>query len=308
MRFHGFDLNLLVVLDSLLKTRSVSDTARALNVTQPAISIALRKLREQFHDEILVLQGNVMIPTALAESLQDEVTKALLGLRSMLDNTGAFDPTTAERSFVIQATDYVIESFLVDALRRIDDDAPGIRIRVMPPVPESWLPLEQGEVDLTILPKQLLGPDHPTRFLVREEMVLLGCRSNPVMAQPPSQDDVERVSLVAAFFRGGFKARSGFAGLMSARKVTESSIIVGNFASIPTLLLGTNRMSIVPASLAMRFCRNFPLRIQPLPGAPVHVEEHLQFHKVRQNDAGLQWLVSRILAVVDSAKLDPLSS
>lgn len=302
MRFQGFDLNLLVALDSLLKTRSVSETARLLNVTQPAISIALRKLRDHFQDDILVSQGNVMILTALAEGMAEEVARTLMTLQGMIERTGSFDPHSAERNFVIQATDYVLESFMVDALRLLEKEAPGISIRILPPAPESWLPLEQGEVDLSILPKQLLGPDHPTKFLMREEMVLLGCLANPMIQRAPRNEDLEQASFVAAYFRGGLKSRSGFGGLMSARKVTESTIIVGNFTSIPTLLMGTERLSIVPASLARRFCQHFPLRIQPMPGEAIYIEEHIQFHRVRQNDAALQWLVGMIVAQAEALR------
>lgn len=298
MRFQGFDLNLLVALDSLLRTRSVSETARVLNVTQPAISIALRKLRDQFQDEILVSNGNVMIPTALAEGIAEEVAKTLVTLRGMIGKTSAFDPATAERSFVIQASDFVIETVMADALRHLEEEAPGIRIKVLPPVQESWLPLEQGEVDLSIMPKQLLGPDHPTRFLMREEMVLLGWQDNPLLQQPPAEKDLEDASFVAAFFRGNARARSGFGGLMTTRRVTESTIVVANFASIPTLLLRTARIAILPQRLARRFCDHFPLQVQPLPGVTMHIEEHVQFHRTRQNDAGLQWLIAKFVEQV----------
>lgn len=298
MRFQGFDLNLLVVLDSLLKTRSVSETARVLNVTQPAISMALRKLRDQFQDEILVSQGNVMIPTALAAGMAEEVAKTLVTLRGMIDKTNWFDPGTAERRFVIQATDYVIGTVIADAFQRLEEDAPGISIEILQPLPESWQPLEQGEVDLSILPKQLLGPDHPTRFLMRDEMVLLGCQSNPLLEHAPAKNDLDNASFVAAFFGGSLRAGSGFGGLMSARRVTGSTIVVSNFAVIPSLLLGTGRLAVVPARLARRFCRYFPLRVQPMPGKAIHLEEHMQYHRVRQNDAGLQWLVSRLLEQV----------
>lgn len=295
MRFQGFDLNLLVALNSLLKTRSVSETARVLNVTQPAISIALRKLRDQFQDEILVPQGNVMIPTAFAEGIAEEVAKTLVTLRGMIEKTNPFDPAKAERNFVIQASDFVIETVMVDALRRLEAEAPGIRVKVLPPVQESWLPLEQGEVDLSILPKQLLGPDHPTQFLMREKMVLIGCRGNSLLKRFLTEKDLESANFVAAFFRGSTRARSGFGGLMTAKRVTESTIVVANFASIPTLLLGTDRVSIVPQSLARRFRDHFPLQIKPVPGDTIHIEEHLQYHRTRQNDAGLQWLVAKFI-------------
>ena len=80
MRFKGLDLNLLVALDALLETRSVTAASRRLNLSQPAVSAALARLRDYFHDDILVADGKRMLPTAYAEALAPRLKAQLSGL------------------------------------------------------------------------------------------------------------------------------------------------------------------------------------------------------------------------------------
>ncbi len=77
MRFKGLDLNLLVALDALLETRSVSRAAERLNLSQPAMSAALSRLRGYFRDELLVVQGKQMYPTPYAEVLFPQLRECL---------------------------------------------------------------------------------------------------------------------------------------------------------------------------------------------------------------------------------------
>ena len=84
MRFRKLDLNLLVVLDALLRERSVSRAAQHLNLTQPAVSSALARLREFFNDDILVMQGKRMESTALAEQLASKVRQILDATDSLI--------------------------------------------------------------------------------------------------------------------------------------------------------------------------------------------------------------------------------
>lgn len=85
MRFRRLDLNLLVVLDALLREHSVSKAAKQLNLSQPAVSSALSRLREYFNDEILVAHGRHMEQTALAARLAPQVTRALAEIETLIE-------------------------------------------------------------------------------------------------------------------------------------------------------------------------------------------------------------------------------
>jgi DNA-binding transcriptional LysR family regulator len=84
MRFKKLDLNLLVVLDALLQEHSVSKAAQRLNLSQPAVSSALRRLREYFADEILVTQGKRMVPTPFALSIAPLVVQILADIEALI--------------------------------------------------------------------------------------------------------------------------------------------------------------------------------------------------------------------------------
>ena len=115
MHFRNLDLNLLVVLDALLVEESVSKTAERLNLTQPAISNALARLRHHFQDDLLVRLGRQLVPTPLAQTLRDPVRDALLQIQSIADARPSFDPKTEQRQFTIVSSDYVAATLLTEA-------------------------------------------------------------------------------------------------------------------------------------------------------------------------------------------------
>src|SRR3546814_20202417 len=99
MQLKGLNLNLLVVLDALLREKSVTKTAERLNVTQPAISAALQRLREYLEDPLLERNGRKVELTQRAKDLAVPVREILLRIESALKTTPNFDPAEAKRTF-----------------------------------------------------------------------------------------------------------------------------------------------------------------------------------------------------------------
>ena len=107
MRFKRLDLNLLVALDLLLETRSVSQAATRMNLSQPAMSSALARLREYFGDELLVADGKRLYPTPYAELLMPRVRDCLGRLDALVSSPSTFEPSTSQRRFSIICSDYI---------------------------------------------------------------------------------------------------------------------------------------------------------------------------------------------------------
>jgi DNA-binding transcriptional LysR family regulator len=99
------DLRLLSVFDEIYKTRSVSRAADVLNLGQPAVSIALSRLREHFNDPLFVRTANCMEPTSLGQELIHPMREALTALGRALGHRSVFDPKTARRTFCICMND-----------------------------------------------------------------------------------------------------------------------------------------------------------------------------------------------------------
>src|SRR5690606_27984379 len=104
MRFHGLDLNLLVVLDVLLAEQNITRAGERLHLSQPATSAALSRLRNYFEDDLLVQIGRKMVRTPMAETLAQPIRDLLIQMRSTLENRTQFQPELASRNFTLMAS------------------------------------------------------------------------------------------------------------------------------------------------------------------------------------------------------------
>ena len=123
MRFKRLDLNLLVALDLLLETRSVSQAATRMNLSQPAMSSALARLREYFGDELLVADGKRLYTTPYAELLMPRVRDCLGQLDALVSSPSKFEPSTSQRRFSIICSDYIAAALLVPLSARLATEA-----------------------------------------------------------------------------------------------------------------------------------------------------------------------------------------
>src|SRR5690606_33597420 len=161
MRFNGLDLNLLIALQVLLEERNVTRAARRLNISQPAMSAALARLRAYFQDDILMAQGKQMVPTAQAQALAGPVRRMLGELDQLLTSTALFEPATSQRTFRLVASDYITASVIGPLLRQFARSAPLLRLEIMLPCDEAAQLVIEGQADLVITPEDFLDPDQP---------------------------------------------------------------------------------------------------------------------------------------------------
>ena len=290
MRFKGLDLNLLVALDMLLETRSTSRTAERLNLSQPAASAALGRLRAFFGDEILVAHGKRMLPTSYAESLRPHVTECLRSAETLIATTATFDPSTSQRRFFVTASDYVIAAVLTPLIQRLAKDAPLISLEFSLPYELANTDLDEGHLDLLITPEDFISAGHPTEFLFEDDHVVVGCAANLLLATPISAD---------AFFA------AGHVGVSIARTRQRSyaderieamgrrcrvELLVPSFNLVPWQVIGSQRIAVMHERLARLMADILPIAIQPIPVPIPRIRELAQFHHARANDEGLQWL------------------
>jgi DNA-binding transcriptional LysR family regulator len=145
------DLNLLVVLDVLLREKSVGRAADQLNLTPSAVSHALKRLRMLFDNELLVRDGRRMVPTARGQSLSETLPILLAQVRSTLAEPQPFDPSTAVQTFRLAAPDF-ISPLLPRVLKSITDQAPGVSVQVFAVSPTATVDMQTGRYDALIAP------------------------------------------------------------------------------------------------------------------------------------------------------------
>ncbi|MGN4085760.1 LysR family transcriptional regulator, partial [Burkholderia gladioli] len=149
MNMHSLDLNLLHTLDVLLVEQNVTRAAQRLNLSQPSVSAQLARLRVLFDDPLLLPGPRGMLPTARAEALREPLRLALEALERAVAPPAAFDPTRAELTWRIAATDYMSSALILPALKLIREAAPRSRMAVFAlNPPQVAQQLEKGELDV----------------------------------------------------------------------------------------------------------------------------------------------------------------
>lgn len=294
MRFNGLDLNLLLALHVLLEERNVTRAARRLNISQPAMSAALARLRDYFQDDLLTMQGRLMVPTVQAERLAAPVRKVLADLDALLTTNARFDPAITQRSFRVVASDYITAAVVAPLAARLAAIAPKVRFEMMLPCEEAAQLVMEGQADLTITPEEFVDPDHPAELLCEERQVVIGWRENPVFAGELDADAFRRLGHVAVYV--GTNQVPSYADRMLERMAVERRVEVacGCFTLVPWLLTGTMRLAVMHERLARRMVESFPLAVAPLPFEFPVMREMIQYHRTRAADEGLAWLRTQL--------------
>jgi DNA-binding transcriptional LysR family regulator len=126
----NIDLNLLVTLEALLTEQNVTRAARRLHLSQPSVSIQLRKLRRIFADPLLSPAPGGMLPTTRAQALLQPLRTALAEMHHVLEPRHSFDPAAAQLTWQVAAADYAEYAILMPLLGHLRRAAPGVRIAV----------------------------------------------------------------------------------------------------------------------------------------------------------------------------------
>jgi len=156
----GVDLNLLVVLEALLSERHVSRTASRLNMSQPAVSHALARLRHLFGDSLLIRRDGQLVPSTRALEIAPALTEALRQIREVL-GTGGFDPAREKRTFHLAMSDYGSAVILPSLMKMLRLEAPKFDLVVTQSSRESMLrQVLDGDCDLALG----VFPDLPERI------------------------------------------------------------------------------------------------------------------------------------------------
>jgi DNA-binding transcriptional LysR family regulator len=284
------DLNQLKVMGVLLTTQSVTKAAAQLDMSQPAMSKCLDRLRREFDDPLLVRDGNRMRLTPRAQALLPQVEDVLSSLSGLFAAHGPFDPASARGRLRIGANDYaqiVIGTHLMHRMRAL---APGVAVEFRPVGaihPEHLL--VEGVLDLAI------GPQWPnmalrSQALYRDPFVCVAAAdSKGVPARldlmafselqhldvSPSGADILRALIDHAI------------GEQGGRR--EVRLVVSSFMAVPAMLAGSDLVSLMP-SRALASLAPGSVRVIELDFSLPSYEVSLWWHNVTHADPLARWV------------------
>jgi DNA-binding transcriptional LysR family regulator len=296
-----FDLNLLVVLDVLLAERNVTRAAKRLGLSQPAVSGALARLRTALGDPLLVRTGTTMTPTARALALQRELGDALQSIVSAIGDAEAFDPRTAQRTFVIAATDYVQFVLLGSLLDRIRRSAPGVCLRIVAPIDTfPWEELAAGSIDLIIAGSS--ARDIPTglhrRWVFRDEIVCILRAGHPSAGESLRLErylDLDHIEALPVSPVG--LADEVLASLGHRRRLV---LTLPNFLVAPYLVAQSDCCFTLARRIAEPLTEILPLALYPLPFHTPEVTIGTFWHDRVHKDPAHRWLRKQVVEACDA--------
>lgn len=268
------DAQLLRVFCILMAERSVTRTATRLNLSQPATSLALKRLREIFGDQLLVRGRDGMVPTERAIALQQTALKALEELDNLLVDPNRVDPASSHQSFTIALPDYVAPAYLAGAVREFRQRAPHARLtlRSLGADFDFEGALAAGTVDIVIGNWPSPPPYLRTSTLFEDDVVSLVDSEHPFAREVPSRAEFLAANHIAPTpysiaHRGVVETH-----LTKMRISRERRLVISYFAMAPYMLVGTDLVFTTSRHFARYFTTILPLAI---------VEPPLEFPRMR---------------------------
>ena len=291
MELAKLDLNLLLVFHHLLILKRVSAVAQLLNMSQPAVSSALGRLRSSLNDDLFIRTQAGMTPTPYALQLASPVAMAMDGIQQALNVRGAFDPKTSTRNFTIALTDVGEMYFLPVLMDALAHAAPGVTLQVVS-VAQSSLKedMSNGQIDLAmgLLPQLQAGFFQQSLFkqkyvcLMRQKHPLAQLKSLTVSALFAA----EHVRILAT---GTGHGRVDLA-LDKQKHQRKVRLTVPHYVALGDVLQHSNLIATVPERFALRIVKPFDLTMRDLPIKIDNSAIHQCWHGRLHRDPGHQWL------------------
>ncbi|GHA18672.1 LysR family transcriptional regulator [Oceanisphaera arctica] len=292
MKLHQLDLNLLLAFDALMTQRNVTRAAQQCFISQPAMSHSLNRLRQFFEDPLLVRSATGMQPTGRAQALHQTVRQALELLEQELGREDSFVPATSNRRFVLSTTDYVECVLIPPLIRRLQTEAPGVRIEIE--ILRDRLPeqaLANGEVDLVLgFDEYMQVPGSlRTETWLTEPLAGVVSREHPVVADGINLAQLTELPHV---FHSPLGTRESIVDTWLASQGLKRSISVNSqsYMSAAAIVSQSDHLLVLPHKVAVMLAEALPLKRVTLPADLPAYHLNCVWHPLHDRQPALQWL------------------
>lgn len=271
----GYDMNLMRSFVVVYETRSVTEAAQVLYVSQPSVSYALGKLRKQFADPLFLRGRSGLEPTPVAESLYPQMVQAIRLMDSVVQSATDFRAAETTRTFRLMMTDLALMALFSFVVRAVQAQAPRARIEVtLMDVARLEEKLRRNEIDGAIA-VPTFSPDVVVRdHLMDMPYVGVCADTHPRLSPDPSVQDLvaeQRIEVSQAL--GHQHVEQTLSGLHGGR---EPGIVLPSYSVVDETLAATESYCVVPLFLGDIFVKRGPVRKFKLPFSlePGHVGLH----------------------------------
>lgn len=305
LNFRTLDLNLLRVFDVVMAERNLTRAAERLALTQPAVSNALKRLRDAVGEDLLTRSAFGVKPTPRAEALWPEVRTALGHLRAAL-SPEEFNPQTDAASFRIAMADATAALFMPPLVSRIESDRALCNIRVLPLTTRDPSELlERGDADLAVgyFPETVAavtsqGSESALRqaLLHDSEYVCVMREGHPLASGEMSLDDYCAADHLLVNFAGRPYGRSDQALALLNRK-RRIVLTVNQYFTAGRVVASSNLLTVLPAFFVRATGYHEQVVTRPLPFQLDGLHVAMLWHQRNDRVSSHQWLRARLLEI-----------
>jgi DNA-binding transcriptional LysR family regulator len=288
------NLNLIYSLDAILHARSLTEAGRRIHVGQPAMSGALRRLREQFDDPLVTYTSAEPRLSALAQALRPKVRQLLHGIDETFRLSLTFDPATARRTFRIATVEALEIMLLGRVVGRMLREAPFVDIEIVPLDPAAPVTAFDQGADVILLPRRLGVPGMSERQLMADKLSCMVCDRHSSVGQSITAD--EFLALPHAVVSDALWPAAHFS--RSARELLarrQISVRTRLYAALPQLLPGTQLIATGSAWLLQHQASFGGLRVVDSPFDDVEPDVIVaQWPSGGGADPAIDWLLNHL--------------
>jgi LysR family nod box-dependent transcriptional activator len=285
------DVNLIVVLDAILSEKNLTRAGELVGMTQPSVSGALARLRQQFDDPLLIRAGRGFELTPKALELVPLVEEAMGEISRVYDLSPTFDPATSTRTFLISASDYLLSQLTGPLLRILEDVAPQINIEC------DALPADANVSPNDLLRRDVVisgtgrGVPGKRQSLFSDRFVCIVDRGNErLLGGKLTTNDLQEMQHVRSFF--GSAVQTHVDDMLSSAGITPRiAMSVQGFLPVPHTVSGTRFVGFVPERLAAQSADTLGLVVAETELPSAILVEAAHWHPSKNGDPAIQWLV-----------------
>jgi LysR family transcriptional regulator, nod-box dependent transcriptional activator len=279
MRPRTLWLNILPALDAILNAKTLTEAADKANLTQPALSIALKRARSHFNDELVIYRGAHTTLTELGAALRPRVKAALVTAREALDLELDFDPKSAVRTVRIMCNSYIEYAFVPRLLARLYSSSPGLSVEIAPfrPLPQDPNTLE--DIDIILAAKSLASPSYSCAHLLSDRLTCMVWREHSTLGESVTTEQwLElRHATAAAPIHGSAPSL-----LRALNEAQRYGLRAHSATTMPHMIVGTDLVITSMTSYCEPFTHYLPLRLVP-------IAKHSQYESELNIDVSVFW-------------------
>ena len=312
LNLRTFDLNLLKVFDVVMAERNLTRAAHHLALTQPAVSNALRRLREALGDDLLVRKGRGLEPTARGQALWPEVRQTLQRLQASL-SPAEFEPQHANTTYVLTMADATAAELIPRLEAVLSVQAPGVCVRVVPlTTRDPRRLLDEGHTDLAIGHFPAVSADLTARAQAGDAVAYLSQRlfTGDYVCVMRKGHPLARGALTVQRFCSARHLLVSFSGrafgfvdeaLATLDRSRRVVMTVNQFFTAGKVVTSSDLLTVLPRHFVKvtGYADMLVVRELPFAVAPIHVDA--LWHQRQEDDAAHTWLRTQIAGLAQRA-------